>query len=43
MRSIPSEGGTVAKSEDIQLPEKGTELFDTSEKVFPDIKAEPGV
>ena len=26
----------------IQLPEKGTELFDTSEKVFPDVQAEPG-
>ena len=26
----------------IQLPEKGTELFDTAEKVFEDIQAEPG-
>jgi uncharacterized repeat protein (TIGR04044 family) len=32
----------VAKSETIQRPEKGTELFDTSEKVFPDVQAEPG-
>jgi len=32
----------VAKSDVIQLPDKGTELFDTSEKVFEDIKAEPG-
>ena len=32
----------MAKSETIQLPEKGTELFDTAEKVFPDVKAEPG-
>jgi uncharacterized repeat protein (TIGR04044 family) len=32
----------VAKSDVIQLPEKGTELFDTSEKIFPDVKAEPG-
>jgi uncharacterized repeat protein (TIGR04044 family) len=32
----------VAKSETIQRPDKGTELFDTSEKVFPDVQAEPG-
>ena len=32
----------MAKSDAIQRPEKGTELFDTSEKVFPDVKAEPG-
>ena len=32
----------MAKSETIQRPEKGTELFDTSEKVFPDVQAEPG-
>ena len=32
----------MAKSDVIQLPEKGTELFDTAEKVFPDVKAEPG-
>src|SRR3982750_3919843 len=35
-------GAAVAKSETIQRPEKGTELFDTSEKVFPDVQAEPG-
>src|ERR1700754_423341 len=39
--SIPW-GGHVAKSDVIQRPDKGTELFDTSEKVFPDVKAEPG-
>src|SRR4029079_5753455 len=39
--SIPW-GGHVAKSDVIQRPEKGTELFDTAEKVFPDVKAEPG-
>ena len=32
----------MAKSETIQRPEKGTELFDTAEKVFPDVQAEPG-
>ena len=32
----------MAKSDVIQRPDKGTELFDTSEKVFPDVKAEPG-
>ena len=32
----------MAKSDTIQLPDKGTELFDTAEKVFPDVKAEPG-
>ncbi len=32
----------MAKSDTIQRPDKGTELFDTSEKVFPDVKAEPG-
>ena len=41
-RPNTSEGAAVAKSDTIQLPEKGTELFDTSEKVFPDVKAEPG-
>src|SRR3982751_1284914 len=35
-------GAAVAKSETIQRPEKGNELFDTSEKVFPDVQAEPG-
>ena len=32
----------MAKSDVIQLPDAGTELFDTSEKIFPDVKAEPG-
>ena len=32
----------MAKSATIQRPEKGTELFDMSEKVFPDVQAEPG-
>ena len=32
----------MAKSDVIQRPDSGTELFDTSEKVFPDVKAEPG-
>ena len=32
----------MAKSDVIQRPEKGTELFDVSEKVFPDVQAEPG-
>ena len=32
----------MAKSETIQRPEKGTELFDTAEKVFPDVQAETG-
>ena len=32
----------MAKSDTIQRPEKGTELFDTSEKLFPDVQAEPG-
>ena len=32
----------MAKSDVIQRPDAGTELFDTSEKVFPDVKAEPG-
>src|SRR5436305_15238879 len=40
--AVRSEGGAVAKSDVIQRPEQGTELFDVSEKVFPDVKAEPG-
>ena len=32
----------MAKSDTIQRPEAGTELFDTAEKVFEDVKAEPG-
>jgi uncharacterized repeat protein (TIGR04044 family) len=32
----------VAKSDVIQRPDKGTELFDVAEKVFPDVQANEG-
>jgi uncharacterized repeat protein (TIGR04044 family) len=32
----------VAKSEGVQRPAQGDELFDTSEKLFPDVKANEG-
>ena len=42
-RSFRSDGEDTWRSPtQSTLPDKGTELFDTSEKVFPDVKAEPG-
>ncbi len=40
--SVCKEGPKWRRSETIQPAGKGTELFDTSEKVFPDVQAEPG-
>src|SRR5680860_297351 len=37
----PHEGASVAKIDGMK-PEAGQELYDVAEKVFPDIKAEPG-